>query len=262
MRILPSVLLRITLRALCALPLRWFEALLSRAIQERSLRLSPAEALRFLFRLEARLYEFEGGQSVRYGGGLHTKHRHTRYHDFFVRRISSDERVLDVGCGIGALAYDIAVEAGAHVVGVDLEERSIEAARARFAHPRVEYHHGDALADIPRGAHDVIVLSNVLEHLPERAQFLRRLVAATGARRFLIRVPLFERDWRVPLRRELGVEWRLDPTHETEYTLESFAAEVAEASLVIQHQEVRWGEIWAEVGAEEGAPGATPPVTP
>lgn len=48
------------------------------------------------------------------------------------------------------------------------------------------------------------------------------------------------------LKRELGVEWRLDPTHETEYTLESFAEELAAASLRITHQEVRWGEIWAE----------------
>jgi len=63
----------------------------------------------------------------------------------------------------------------------------------------------------------------------------------------LIRVPLFERDWRVPLKRELGVEWRLDSTHMTEYTLESFAEEIAGAGLSIIHQEVRWGEIWAEV---------------
>ena len=62
----------------------------------------------------------------------------------------------------------------------------------------------------------------------------------------LIRVPLFERDWRIPLRRELGVEYRLDPTHETEYTLESFAAEMHEAGLRVTHQEVRWGEVWAE----------------
>ena len=63
----------------------------------------------------------------------------------------------------------------------------------------------------------------------------------------LIRVPLFERDWRVPLKQELGVEWRLDPTHEIEYTIESFAEEIAEAGLTVSLQEIRWGEIWAEV---------------
>ena len=71
--------------------------------------------------------------------------------------------------------------------------------------------------------------------------------------RFLIRVPVFERDWRVPLKRELGVEWRLDPTHETEYTLESFEKEMAAAGLRITYQEVRWGEIWAEVANRDTA---------
>jgi hypothetical protein len=46
----------------------------------------------------------------------------------------------------------------------------------------------------------------------------------------------------------LGVEWRLDNTHETEYTLESYFEEMAAAGLCIVHQEVRWGEIWSEAG--------------
>ena len=62
----------------------------------------------------------------------------------------------------------------------------------------------------------------------------------------MLRVPLFEREWRVPLKKELGLEWRLDSTHETEYTLESFEEEMSRAGLRIAHLEVRWGEIWAE----------------
>jgi hypothetical protein len=65
-------------------------------------------------------------------------------------------------------------------------------------------------------------------------------------------VPVFERHWSVPLKRELGAEWRLDPTHKTEYTLETFSEEMAAAGLRILYQEVRWGEIWAE--AVPGAP--------
>jgi hypothetical protein len=36
------------------------------------------------------------------------------------------------------------------------------------------------------------------------------------------------------------------PNPGNEYTLESFAREMADAGLIISHQEVRWGEIWAE----------------
>jgi len=44
----------------------------------------------------------------------------------------------------------------------------------------------------------------------------------------------------------MGVEWRLDPTHYIEYTLESFTSEMQLAQLAIDHLEVRWGEIWAQ----------------
>jgi hypothetical protein len=86
----------------------------------------------------------------------------------------------------------------------------------------------------------------VVEHLEHRPEFLKGVIHAVQPSRLLLRVPVFERDWRVPLKKELGIDYRLDPTHFTEYTLESFAAEMDQARLKITHQEVRWGEIWAE----------------
>ncbi|MGE3153967.1 MAG: class I SAM-dependent methyltransferase [Nitrospiraceae bacterium] len=216
-------------------------------ITKRINTLSPDEALRLLFRLQAALYPTLGRKAVEYGGGTHTKHRHTRYHDFFTSRIQAGERVIDIGCGIGAVAFDIAERSGAWIVGVDLSAENIDMARKRFQHPRVEYRVQDGLGTSPDGQFDVVVLSNILEHLPDRPAFLRQVQRAARPSRILIRVPLFERDWQVPLKRELGVEWRLDPTHETEYTLESFAEEIRQAGCRILHQEIRWGEIWAEV---------------
>lgn len=208
--------------------------------------LPPDEALRFLFDLEARIYPRIGELAVDYGGGVHTKHRHTRYHDFFVGRIEWGERVLDIGCGNGALAFDVAERAGATVAAIDLNEANIAKARDKFPHPNVAYRLGDALTEPFAEEFRTVILSNVLEHLPGRPDFLRRVVERVAPERFLLRVPLFERDWRVPLKRELGTEWRLDATHETEYTLESFAEEMAAAGCEVTHQEVRWGEIWAE----------------
>lgn len=210
-------------------------------------RLPPDRALRLLFRMEQWLYYLQGQLAIEYGDGVHTKHRHMNYHDFFAQRIAAGERVLDIGSHNGAVAYDVAAQAGARVVGLEIDPQRVAAARERHAHPRVEYRVGNALEDLHEESFDVVILSNVLEHLPERPAFLRRVQTQAAPARFLIRVPLFERDWRVPLKRELGVEWRLDPTHETEYTLESFASEMAAAGLRITHQEVRWGEIWAEV---------------
>ncbi len=230
---------------------RHLELLINRLVTWRVAALPADEALRFLFRLDSALYRLEGQKAIEYEGGVHTKHRHTGYHDFFVSRIRRDERVLDIGCGVGAVAYDVAEKAGAHVVGIDLDPNNIAKARNRYSHPRVEYRVGNVLEDVVAGPFDVVILSNILEHLPERPAFLRHLIEVTQPSRIFIRVPLFERDWRVPLKQELGVEWRLDSTHKTEYTLESFNEEIATAGLAVSYKEVRWGEIWAEVVPHE-----------
>jgi SAM-dependent methyltransferase len=222
------------------------ERLISKLIKQRATTLQADDALRFLFRLDAFLYSLQGPKAREYDGGTHTKHRHTRYHHFFVDRIKPGERVLDIGCGDGALTYDVADKSGAYVVGIDINADNIATARQRHAHSRIDYRLGDALETLPEGPFNVVILSNVLEHLPERSEFLRKVRGIADSSRFLIRVPLFERDWRVPLKRELGVEWRLDKTHLVEYSHESFADELAAAGLHVTHQEIKWGEIWAE----------------
>jgi 2-polyprenyl-3-methyl-5-hydroxy-6-metoxy-1,4-benzoquinol methylase len=210
-------------------------------------RLPPERTLRLLFRLENSLYFLEGQAAIAYGGGLNPKHRLTNYHDFFIERIQADERVLDIGCGVGALANDIAQKSQASVTAIDVNPQNIAQAQSRYAHPNLRFIVADALQTLPQGPFDVVVLSNVLEHFSERDSFLLKLVADVSPARLLIRVPTFERDWRVPLKRELGVDWRLDPTHHTEYSLETFHQEMSRANLEIVHLEARWGEIWAEI---------------
>jgi len=213
-------------------------------------RKSSAEALRFLFALDEHLYALQGRMSVVHGDGVHSKHRHMRYHDFFVNRVGNNETVLDIGCGIGAVSFDVALKAGAKVVAIDLSHANISIAQEKYVHQNIEYVAGDVLKALPGSKFDVVIMSNVLEHLPNRSTFLNNVTESTGARRLLLRVPLFERDWRVPLKKELGMEWRLDKTHYTEYTIEQFEQEMKDAKLNIKHQEIRWGEIWAEVEPE------------
>ena len=74
----------------------------------------------FLLILDNWLYYLQGQTAIAYGNGLHPKHRLTGYHDFFTNRIQPEERVLDVGCGIGYLAFDVAEKTGAFVLGVDI----------------------------------------------------------------------------------------------------------------------------------------------
>ena len=71
-------------------------------------RLAPRERARFLLALDSAVYPFQGEAALAAEGGLHPKHRILGYHDFFVARIRPGQRVIDLGCGVGALAASIA----------------------------------------------------------------------------------------------------------------------------------------------------------
>jgi len=185
--------------------------------------------------------------AIEYDNGVHVKHRLMAYHDFFVTRIGAADRVLDVGCGYGAVAHSLATRAGAHVTGIDLSAGNVAKARQKFPAPNLTFVHGTAPGDLTAHHFDVIVLSNVLEHIESRIVFLRELIAKATPGRLLIRVPMFDREWRVPLRKELGLYYFSDPTHFVEYTRDGFEREMADAGLDIVHLQINWGEIWAEV---------------
>lgn len=208
-------------------------------------RLEPEEGLRRLLRLEDVLKARIDALAIDLDGGVHAKHRLTGYHEFFVEHVGAGQRVLDVGCGKGELAHDVAERTGASVTGLDVDSGKLAFARERFRRAGLEFVEGDALVWEPDGRYDIVILSNVLEHIAPRVELLRRLREKTGAHRFLIRVPSVERDWEVPLRRELGLAHFGDPTHETEYTVASLHAELAEAGLEPSELVQRWGELWA-----------------
>ncbi|MCH7555446.1 MAG: methyltransferase domain-containing protein [Proteobacteria bacterium] len=206
----------------------------------------PGAALGRLFALSDDLELLINERAMAYGAGEHPKHGLTRYHEFFVERIPAGATVLDIGCGYGAVARSIArrVE-GAEVTGIDVNPARIREAEAADNPPNLRFLVGDAFRDLPAGPWHTVVLSNILEHMEERVDFLRRLVAAASPTQILIRVPLFERHWQVPMRRELGVGYFSDPTHYIEHSLEEFAAEIDAAGLEITERQTLWGEIWA-----------------
>jgi len=211
-------------------------------------RLTPRDRARLLMALDNPLYLMQGEAAVAASGGQHPKHKHTHYHDFFTNRITQGERVLDLGCGSGELACAVASHAGASVIGVDINPASVEKAASRAQRmglrDRATFRVGDITEIALDETFDAVVLSNVLEHLRDRPALLARWLRRHSPTRFLIRVPNFERDWRVPFKRELGVEWRLDSTHETEYTRDGLAGDLAQAGLAPVDWIATWGEHW------------------
>jgi SAM-dependent methyltransferase len=206
-------------------------------------------AMRQLLQLYDDAYHGVDLGAIEYDQGVHAKHRLTRYHDFFAERIDEGERVLDVGCGKGELAYDIAERSKAQVVAIDASPWMLEFARERSSHPNVTFVQADAVDYTPDEPVDVAILSNVLEHIEPRVELLRSLRERAGARRLLIRVPALERDWTVPLRQEVGLPHFSDPEHKLEYDTQLLRDELAEAGWEMGEPQLNWGEIWVEASA-------------
>lgn len=208
----------------------------------------PRDAIRWLLGIFDQVTRAIDLQSVRWGNGVHIKHElMDGIHSFFYDRIPKDSRVLDLGCGYGAVAHSIADHTNAVVLGIDFDAGQIAFAKQRFPHPNIRYVVGNVFTDIPEAeSFDVIVLSSVLEHLENREKFLMELSQRFHPKKFLIRVPTFERHFFAALKRELGLFPYTDDTHVLEYSPRIFMDEMTNAGLGVRYFEIRWGDIWAE----------------
>lgn len=209
---------------------------------------SPNDArvlLKELLLLYGFIYSKIGSTAVKYGNGTHPKHRLTKYHDFFVSNIGESESVLDLGSGRGDVTYDISKKTTKEVVGIEINSSNFLYATKTYARSNLSFIKGDIYRDIPKRHFDVVILSNVLEHLRERIVILKNIVQKTSPFKILLRLPCFERDWTVAMKKELGIPYFLDKTHEIEYTHEEFYKEMDDAGLDIVSSIFNWGEIWS-----------------
>jgi 2-polyprenyl-3-methyl-5-hydroxy-6-metoxy-1,4-benzoquinol methylase len=174
--------------------------------------------------------------------GMHPKHRITKYHNFFLKNIDSNDSVLDVGCGNGSVAYDLSKKAK-RVVGIDISKKNIELARKKFSGKNLQFILGDATKIKLPTNFDIIILSNVLEHIEERVNFLKKLGEISP--KLLIRVPLITRDWISVFKKECGQEYRLSKDHHIEYEEEKFREEIETSGLKIKDYYVKFGELYA-----------------
>lgn len=178
--------------------------------------------------------------------GVHPKHEIVNYFKFFSDHISPEGSVLDVGCSSGELLEKIAISTSGQVTGVEIDEAKAIKATKRLAHiNNVEVVNSDIWDFKPSMSYDYLTLSNVLEHLDNRVDLLKYLLESIKPKTVLIRVPMLMRSWEVAYKRKIGVEWRLDSTHQIEYTEEEFFRELREAGLKIKDFSVRWGEFYA-----------------
>jgi 2-polyprenyl-3-methyl-5-hydroxy-6-metoxy-1,4-benzoquinol methylase len=102
---------------------------------------------------------------------------------FLLDRVIAGERVLDVGCGEGRFAAELA-SAGARVVGIDVAEEPLRRARAR--HPQLDLRLVPAEGEwgLQDASFDVVWAGEVIEHLADTAAWLsevRRVLRSGGS---------------------------------------------------------------------------------
>lgn len=86
-----------------------------------------------------------------------------------------DMVLLNVGGSAGIIDNHLA-QRFARVVGIDIDENAIRFAAGRYSRPNLEFRLGDALAlDFPDASFDVVVCSQVYEHVPDAAKMMAEI---------------------------------------------------------------------------------------
>lgn len=206
--------------------------------------------LTFLLKVDKYLYFIIGQYASLYYDGKHPKHDIIKYEDWFISNLRRDWNVVDVGSNSGHMAYKIS-KSVKNVTGIEIDQKlynksiQLESENLKFINADATTFNYANLEKI-----HCVTLSNVLEHIEQRVVFLKSLLDKVNWKQkplFLIRVPMIDRHWVVLLKKNLGVDYRLDETHFIEYTKETFYDEINQANLKVVQFDVRWGEIYAVV---------------
>jgi len=144
--------------------------------------------------------------------------------------------LLDVGCGEGVLVHRWAQRLGeGRVVGIDLQEESIQAGWAQRRAPNLEYRViQDANLPFAENGFDLASAIEVLEHVPDPAHTLEEM-ARCARRHLLVSVP------REPLWRGLnlarGAYWSAlgnTPGHLNHWSRRSFVKLLSRHGAVVE----------------------------
>jgi 2-polyprenyl-3-methyl-5-hydroxy-6-metoxy-1,4-benzoquinol methylase len=144
--------------------------------------------------------------------------------------------LLDVGCGEGVLVHEWALRLSERrVVGIDLEEDSIQAGWAERQAPNLEYRVMRA-ENLPfaDGEFDVATAIEVLEHVPDPEHTLAEM-ARCAERHLLVSVPR-EPLWRL-LNMARGAYWSAlgnTPGHLNHWSRRSFVALLSYYGTVVE----------------------------
>ncbi|MBM3182230.1 MAG: glycosyltransferase, partial [Chloroflexi bacterium] len=119
---------------------------------------------------------------------------HRRINEIYKFLVSPNQRILEIGCGMGSLITQLKPS---HGVGIDFSPEMI--ARAKQRHPEIEYHQLDAhdLSSLA-GAFDVIIFSDTINDLWDVQRALEQVKKFCQPHTRLI-LNFYSHLWQLPL---------------------------------------------------------------
>lgn len=98
-------------------------------------------------------------------------------------------RILDVGCGTGNITIPLGLIPNSTVVGIDMHQGNLDVSASRNTLPNVSFSFS-YLQDYPIGDFDFIILTEVLEHIPNYREIYEYIAKHAGRNmQLLITIP-------------------------------------------------------------------------
>ncbi len=177
--------------------------------------------------------------------GTHVKKRLTSIYSFFEENIEKKKCILDIGANNGDLTKVLSKLADqVYAVEIDKSQYSILKKNVSNYKNIVAIFGDVTVLDLSNLSIDTIVMSNVLEHIEFRVDFLSSLKRNFPNAQLLIRVPTIERDWVVLYKKFYNMDYLLDDTHFIEFTEKELKSEVSKANWNIVKFERRFDEFY------------------
>ena len=194
------------------------------------------------------MIEWTGERCLPWADDLAMVYEH--YHRYlFAAALASGRRVLDLATGEGYGAAVLATQAD-EVVAVDIDDSTIEHARASYRLANVSFIQGDIrdLRDLADGSFDVVTCFEALEHVVEHDQLIdeiKRVLTSDGV--LVVSTPD-----RIVYSEEQG---RDNPFHAREVTQDELVALLSTgfAQVRVWGQNVAVGSVIAPLGPERGS---------
>lgn len=169
--------------------------------------------------------------------------------DFILRRITADQKVLDLGCKQGEISSFISKKAN-QVVGIDFDKKAIEYARRMYGGDNLNFEVGEASAwlETQNESFDVLILSHILEHLDQPKEFLKKF--SRHFKYIYIELPDFDKSYLNQYRLDMGRNLiYTDDDHISEFDRYELRDLIKQCDLDIIDEQHIFGvqRIWCEV---------------